>query len=38
MPVVFMFSKNSVFDRFVGELSYPVYLVHFIVIQLLVFS
>jgi peptidoglycan/LPS O-acetylase OafA/YrhL len=35
MPVVFMFSRNSVFDRFVGELSYPVYLVHFIVIQLL---
>lgn len=35
MPVVFMFSKNSVFNRFVGELSYPVYLVHFIVIQLL---
>ena len=35
MPIVFMFSRNSVFDRFVGELSYPVYLVHFIVVQLL---
>lgn len=35
MPIVFMFSRNSAFDRFVGELSYPVYLVHFIVIQLL---
>jgi peptidoglycan/LPS O-acetylase OafA/YrhL len=35
MPIVFMFSRNSVLDRFVGELSYPVYLVHFIVVQLL---
>lgn len=32
LPFVFIFTKNNKFDRDLGELSYPVYLVHIFVI------
>lgn len=32
LPFVFLATENSKLDRWVGELSYPVYLVHFLVI------
>lgn len=32
LPFVFVFTKNNKFDRGLGELSYPVYLVHVFVI------
>jgi hypothetical protein len=28
IPVIFQFTKNIKFDRFLGELSYPVYILH----------
>jgi peptidoglycan/LPS O-acetylase OafA/YrhL len=35
IPRIFLLSKSSALDRYVGELSYPVYLTHFIVITFL---
>ncbi|MEK6628840.1 MAG: acyltransferase [Bdellovibrionota bacterium] len=35
LPFLFSFSKNSTFDRLVGELSYPIYLCHLFVLFLL---
>ncbi len=32
MPYLFIYSYNSKIDRFVGELSYPIYLCHLIII------
>ena len=32
IPVIFSLSKNSNIDRLIGELSYPVYIVHFPII------
>ena len=29
VPVLFHLSKDNVIDRFLGDLSYPIYLVHF---------
>lgn len=29
IPVLFNYTKNNVFDRKIGELSYPVYIVHY---------
>jgi peptidoglycan/LPS O-acetylase OafA/YrhL len=28
IPFIFLFSKKNTIDRFIGELSYPTYLVH----------
>lgn len=39
MPSIFELTKNNRFDVFLGELSYPLYLVHLMVIQVaLVFA
>jgi len=35
IPVLFNLSRDNRFDRFVGELSYPAYLIHFLIIGLL---
>ncbi len=35
VPALFHFFKTSKLDRFVGELSYPVYVIHLIIIALL---
>jgi peptidoglycan/LPS O-acetylase OafA/YrhL len=35
LPVLFMFFRNNPFDRYLGELSYPTYLVHHAVITTL---
>jgi peptidoglycan/LPS O-acetylase OafA/YrhL len=35
IPRIFLLSKSSPLDRYIGELSYPVYLTHFIVITFL---
>jgi peptidoglycan/LPS O-acetylase OafA/YrhL len=35
MPFLFILTKANVLDRFIGELSYPVYLVHFITVSYL---
>jgi len=32
LPMIFLFSERYRFDRFIGELSYPVYLLHLFVI------
>ena len=32
LPIVFQFSKSSKFDNRIGELSYPIYISHFLVI------
>jgi len=32
IPVLFLISKNNKFDRFIGEMSYPVYLMHFLIL------
>ena len=32
IPFVFVLTKNSMFDRFLGKISYPVYMVHFLII------
>jgi peptidoglycan/LPS O-acetylase OafA/YrhL len=34
IPFIFIFSKNNRVDRFIGEMSYPLYLVHGIMIGL----
>ncbi|HSA06001.1 MAG TPA: acyltransferase [Candidatus Gastranaerophilales bacterium] len=34
-PILFKISKNNQFDRFIGELSYPVYICHVLIINLL---
>lgn len=34
IPFLFKFTKNNKFDRFLGELSYPLYLCHFLVIDI----
>ncbi|WP_421504956.1 acyltransferase family protein [Erwinia rhapontici] len=31
IPIIFEFTKKSKFDKFIGELSYPVYLIHLII-------
>jgi peptidoglycan/LPS O-acetylase OafA/YrhL len=36
LPFIFMYAKDSRFDRLLGELSYPVYLVHMAVIGTLI--
>jgi len=35
LPFVFLVTESSKLDRWVGELSYPVYLVHFLIITML---
>jgi peptidoglycan/LPS O-acetylase OafA/YrhL len=35
MPLLFKFTKNFSFDRLLGELSYPLYLSHFFIINIL---
>ena len=35
LPCAFHFSKQFTWDRFIGELSYPVYISHFLVLQLI---
>lgn len=35
LPILFKISKSNAFDRFIGELSYPVYICHILVINLL---
>jgi peptidoglycan/LPS O-acetylase OafA/YrhL len=35
LPMLFLFSKNNAIDRFIGELSYPVYLIHVAIIRFL---
>ena len=37
MPFVFMSAKHNTFDRMIGELSYPIYLVHFMVFQMVLY-
>lgn len=32
MPAIFSLSKNSAVDRWIGDLSYPLYLVHVLVL------
>jgi len=34
IPFVFLYTKSSVIDNFIGKLSYPVYIMHFLVIKL----
>jgi peptidoglycan/LPS O-acetylase OafA/YrhL len=34
LPVLFQASRRSAVDRWVGELSYPVYVVHFLIVRL----
>jgi peptidoglycan/LPS O-acetylase OafA/YrhL len=34
LPFIFGYFKNSKIDRFIGELSYPIYMTHFICISL----
>ena len=36
MPLIFALSKNWRFDRWIGELSYPIYICHTIVAAVLV--
>jgi peptidoglycan/LPS O-acetylase OafA/YrhL len=33
MPFIFNFSKDSKIDRFLGNISFPIYLVHFLIIE-----
>lgn len=33
IPLLFHLTKNIKADRFIGELSYPVYLIHFVIVQ-----
>ena len=35
LPFAFHFSRTFLFDRYIGELSYPIYISHFFVLQLL---
>lgn len=35
LPMLFKFTKDNKVDRFIGELSYPLYLCHFLVIDIL---
>ena len=35
LPLLFLFSKNSKFDRYIADLSYPIYLSHFLIIEIL---
>jgi peptidoglycan/LPS O-acetylase OafA/YrhL len=35
VPSIFEISKNSRWDRWLGELSYPLYMVHILVLSLL---
>ncbi|MFN5183280.1 MAG: acyltransferase family protein [Bacteroidota bacterium] len=35
LPFIFCFSKNSKIDRLIGELSYPIYLIHHLIMFLL---
>ena len=37
IPFIFKMSRNSIFDRNIGELSYPIYLAHYAVIQMVVY-
>ena len=34
LPIIFNFTKSNKFDRFIGELSYPLYVVHILVINI----
>jgi len=34
IPFLFKFTKDNKFDRFLGELSYPLYLCHFLIIDI----
>jgi peptidoglycan/LPS O-acetylase OafA/YrhL len=38
LPLLFAFSKNRRWDKWLGEYSYPIYLMHFVVAQLLYWS
>jgi peptidoglycan/LPS O-acetylase OafA/YrhL len=33
LPFIFLYTKKSRLDRFIGELSYPVYIVHMLMIE-----
>ncbi len=35
LPVIFSYTKDIAFDRWIGEFSYPMYVIHFLVIYLL---
>ena len=32
LPVIFIFTRNNPFDRWIGEFSYPIYILHFAVL------
>jgi peptidoglycan/LPS O-acetylase OafA/YrhL len=34
MPFIFNLAKDSRFDRFLGNISYPIYIVHFLIIAI----
>ena len=34
LPIIFNFTKSNKFDRFIGELSYPLYVVHIFIINI----
>lgn len=36
VPIIFSVTKNFKFDRFLGELSYPLYIIHFIIVKMFV--
>jgi peptidoglycan/LPS O-acetylase OafA/YrhL len=38
IPFIFVFSKTSKLDRFIGELSFPVYLIHYPMLKLLLIA
>ena len=33
MPVIFFITRTNRYDRYIGDLSYPLYLVHWLVIR-----
>ena len=37
MPFIFLLTKNSQLDRYIGDLSYPVYISHILIINTLVY-
>lgn len=32
IPFIFLLTKDSIFDRFFGKISYPIYIVHFLIV------
>lgn len=35
LPFIFLLTRKSIFDRYIGALSYPIYISHFLIIKLL---